>query len=291
MEKRYLIYPYLSVNRDNSKKQKIPSLSFILLYLLSLLLLAGCTAIDQQGDLSGKIRILESRIVVLEKQKQKSVLDLSSESDRFKQEVSTEIANFRKSLRFFISELDQIKDDINMLTNDLEKSQHTARVLKLNMRRLSKKVGDLVIAIDQVQQFFDERIEIDSVNSVKQQEEFKKSYQLFKKKQFISAEEGFFKFIEKYPTSNLADDSMFLIAYIYFLSGNYKKASIRFFEMIRQYPKSNRLNDAKWWLGVSLERSGDVIGAKDLYKDLLKLSAENPFQQKAKLRLEELIGD
>ena len=84
---------------------------------------------------------------------------------------------------------------------------------------------------------------------------------------------------------------MFLIAYIYFLSGNYKKASIRFFEMIRQYPKSNRLNDAKWWLGVSLERSGDVIGAKDLYKDLLKLSAENPFQQKAKLRLEELIGD
>jgi len=275
------------IRNCKSAQNKVNSrfVTFISLLVVSL---AGCANSSPQADLARKVVILESRIVVLEKQKQKSLSDLIDETNEFKNKISKELENFRKSQRFFLSELDQLKDDINLLTNDIEKSQHSTRTVKLKLNRINRKLGDLNIAIDEMQQFFNESVTANSDLLKSQRQEYEQYYQQFKSRKFELARKGLLSFIGKYPSSELADDGLFLVAYMNFLKNDYKKASIRFFELLRQYPNSNRLDESKWWLGVSLERSNDVNGAKDFYKELIRLPANNPLRIKAEFRLEEL---
>jgi len=255
---------------------------------LMIIAFSGCSSSRQQSGINRKVSILESRIVVLEKQKQKSVSDLIDSTNSFKKEISADIENFRKAQRYFISELDEIKNDINLLTNDIEVSHRDARSLKLKLNRINRKLGDLVIAVDQIQQYFNEETNREAVLSEMQKSEYEQYYQLFKNRKFKQAAAGFSKFAGKYSNSTLADDATYLVAYIYFLSNDYKNASIRFFDLMAQFPKSNRLNEAKWWLGVALERTGDTMGAIDLYKELVLLPKRNPLRIKAEFRLEEL---
>ena len=263
------------------------------LYITSLLLIvifnfSGCSSSAQQTDLNRKVAILESRIVVLEKQKQKSVSDLIHSTNQFKKKIGKEIENFRKAQQFFISELDLFKADFSLLTNDVEISQRDARILKVKLNRINKKLGDLTIAIDKIQQYFNEESNREVVLSEMQRDEYEQYYKLFKTRKFKQAATGFLKFAGKYPNSELADDAMFLVAYTHFLENDYKTASIRFFDLITQFPDSNRSHEAKWWLGVTLERTGDTMGAMDLYKELVKLPKNNPLRTKAEFRLDEL---
>lgn len=263
--------------------------SHFTLFLLSIIIaISACSSPSQQTGVSRKLSILESRIVVLEKQKQKSVSDLIDSTNSFKKKIKLDIENFRKAQRYFISELDEIKNDINLLTNDVEVSHRDARSLKLKFNRINRKLGDLVIAVDQIQQYFNEETNREAVLSEMQKSEYEQYYQLFKNRKFKQAATGFAKFAGKYSNSALADDASYLVAYIHFLSNDYKNASIRFFDLIAQFPNSNRINDAKWWLGVTLERTGDTMGAIDLYKELVLLPKNNPLRIKAEFRLEEL---
>jgi len=261
---------------------------FTLLLLITFSVFSGCAPSGQQTEIHRKIAILESRIVVLENQKQKSVSDLIDSTNQFKKKISNDIENFRKAQRYFISELDQLKNDINLLTNDVEISQRDARILKLKLNRINKKLGDLTIAIDKIQQYFNEESNRRVVLSEMQRSEYEQYYKLFKARKFKQAANGFLKFAGKYPNSELADDAMFLVAYTHFLDNDYKTASIRFFDLVAQFPESNRLHEAKWWLGITLERTGDTMGAIDLYKELVNLPKNNPLRTKAEFRLEEL---
>ena len=112
----------------------------------------------------------------------------------------------------------------------------------------------------------------------------KKSAQYF----FENAEKAFLKFRDKFQDSKLTDDALYFIGYIQFLKGNYEKASIRFFELIEQHQESNRLNDSIWWLAVTLERSGDLGSAIDMYQRLLKSNPSGNLKSSSESRIEDL---
>lgn len=250
--------------------------------------LSSCTQSKLARRQIDKITTIESRIVVLEKEKLKSVADLQAETTRLLEKFREEIENFRKSQQFFIEELDGLKEDASQITNDNEKAQHDIRKISLHIQQLDRRIGDQLLTLDELKKFFDSSVNTTNTNSPAEKSAFDKVFQQYKKKNFKIALIGFEEFRKNYPESKLIDDTMFFTAYIYFLTGEYNTSSLRFFELLEQYPSSKRINEVKWWLGISLEKTGDRNGALDLYRELSKLDKQNPLQIKATFRLEEL---
>ncbi len=255
-----------------------------------MMILCSCSAqrLSEELETQSKLEILEKRIVALERQKYKALADLRSETTTFQKKILREIENFRKSQRFFIEELNKIKNDIQLVTNDNERSQFLVRRNTRRIGNLQKNLGDQVIALDEMRQFFNDSVDSDSESSNKQQSAFRNAVMLYKSKKFKEAKEKFNAFRAEYPDSDLVDDSLYFVGYIHFMEGTYNKATLRFYELLNQFPKSNRINDAKWWLAVALQRSGDINGALDLYKELAELDRLNPIRIKARIRLETL---
>lgn len=269
--------------RSNNKSSIIYLFAFSLFFFLN-----GCAPQATVPQLQYKLEILEKRVVALEQQELKTLADLREEVAEFKKEVDTKLENYRKSQQFFIDELNTIKDDLQLVTNDNEMSQRTIRRNISRLNKINKRLGDQVIALQELRKFFETNIDQSVSEPGKENKDFEVGFNLFKARSFKKAEQEFVRFRKKHPNSRLVDDSIYFIAYMAFLQGDYSKSSLKFFELLKQYPKSNKTNDSKWWLGVSLERSGDLNGALDLYKELLKLKPTDPLRIKAQFRLEEL---
>lgn len=290
-----IINGLLAIDRKNTKQNNtmrtLMRHKLILFICLSVALffgLAGCAQQAANPNLANKLNILEKRIIVLEQQELKTLADLREDVELFKKKAHQELETFRKSQQFFIEELNRLKSDMEISTNDNELNQSRIRKNASKLDNLNKRLGDQIIALQELQKFFKSGIDLDSETPQKERADFNTAFQLYKTRSFKKAEQEFLNYRKDHPNSDLADDSLYFIGYIYFLQGNYNTASLRFFELIKQYPDSNRLNDTKWWLGVSLERSGDLNGALDIYKELTKLESNDPLRIKAEFRLEEL---
>jgi len=252
-------------------------------------LLTACSGMQTAGSVSDdRIAILEQRVIALENNRQKAVADLRAETTAILDRVQKEIENFRKAQQFFLAELDALKRDAALITNENEKSGNQIRKNTLQIARIVKRLGDQVLALEELKRFFASSIDTSDVVSEEEKTAFNKAFRQYRIKNFKVSIDAFEKFRQQYPDSALAQDSLFFIAYSHFLSGRYEAANLRFFEMIEQYPGSKRINDAKWWLGISLERTGDINGAKDLYRQLAELDEQDPLHIKAIFRLEEL---
>ncbi len=258
---------------------------------LLMFLIVSCSSQPLTLSQQNQLGILEKRVAVLEEQELKTLADLRDEVAEFKKKVLSNLDTYRQSQQFFIEDLNGLKKDIQIITNDNEKSQFDIRRNLTRIKGVKKRLGDQIIALQKLEDFFSSGVDKEPETPVSEQSEFDNAFQLFKKRQFSRSEKEFAEFRKKYPNSNLVGDSLYFIAYMNFLQAEYNKASLRFFELLQQFPQSNRLNDSKWWLGVSLERSGDLNGALDLYRELAKLEEMNPLRIKAKIRLEELGPD
>ena len=259
-------------------------------FLTAALSLSSCAPQANAPQSNYKMEILEQRVVALEEQELKTLSDLRGEVADFKKEVNERLDNFRKSQQFFIDELNTLKEDQQLVTNDIELAQRNIRRNKSRIDKLNKRLGDQVIALEELRTFFETNVNlaVEAEDEDKEEEDFDLAFKLFKARSFKKAEQAFIDFRKEHPDSKLVDDSIYFVAYMAFLQGDYSKSSLKFFELLKQYPDSNKKNDAKWWLGVSLERSGDLSGALDLYRELTELESTNPLRIKAEFRLEEL---
>jgi TolA-binding protein len=269
------------------------SFIFFSICLLAIIL-SGCAQKepDPRIDLlQSNTTVLEKRIVELENQTRINSLKQTSELEAFKKEISDKLANARRSQRFFIKELDQLKKDIQTITAENEKTLQKIHFNSLEFKKVQKKIGDLIISIDELKAFFNDNLNVSSESKAMKGDEikiFKKAHLLYKKRQLINSQKLFSLYREKAPNTELTDDALYYFAYIHFLQKQYEQAILHFFELIKQYPKSNWSNDAKWWLAISLERTGDMGGARDIYLELERLPESNSIHYKAKRRLEEL---
>ncbi|MBT4291006.1 MAG: hypothetical protein HOD92_27075 [Deltaproteobacteria bacterium] len=281
------------------KYQKIGSIKYrhrfnFLFLCLSIIILSGCAQNkpDPRIDfLQSKTGVLEKRIVELENQTRINSLKQTNELEAYKKEISAKLSNARKSQRFFIKELDQLKNDIQTITAENEKTLQKTHINQLKLKSVDKKIGDLIISMDEIKSFFDDNLNISSGSKATETDEFeifKKAHLLYKKRQLNNSQKLFKLYRQKAPNTEYTDDALYYTAYIHFLQKQYEQAILHFFELNKQYPESNWSNDAKYWLAISLERTEDLGGAKDIYVELEQLPPSNPIHHKAKRRLEEL---
>ncbi len=242
-----------------------------------------------------KIDLLERRVAEMEQSMDRQQTDRERELRELTTSSGKKLASLRRSQQFFLSELDRLKEDIQSITNENEKTLQKIRTNSLADKNLQKRLGDLIISIDELKDFFRANVNISSIaakngKSDESDKVFKTAYKLYKGKRLKESRELFKKYRQIAPNTDLTDDSVYFVAYIYFLERKYDEAILHFFELINQFPKSNWFYDAKWWLAVSLERTEDTVAAIDIYRELERLNPDHPHRYRAKNRLAELEG-
>ncbi len=285
-------------NAEEKKAGKYKSLGKLFWILIPFLFIfSGCAQNQPRSGidfLESKIETLEKRVIDMEKRSDLIQTNKEKQLSDLKATVNKKMANLKRSQQFFLKELDGLKNDIQLITNE---NENTLRKIKNNnvaYKNLRKKLGDLIISIDELKAFFSANTNVSAIPEVDKTKPddptkiFKAAYELYKAKQLKKSQDLFKKYRQLAPNTNLTDDSVYFVAYIYFLEKKYDEAVLHFFELVNQFSKSNWYYDAKWWLAISLERTGDISGAIDIYHELKKLKSDHLYHHRATTRLEEL---
>ena len=244
--------------------------------------------------LEKKMETLEARIADMEHRVDLSQIAKEEEENRKLQErVDKKVEELRRSQRFFLSELDSLKQDIQLIANENESTLSKVKSNSQAHKKLQKRLGDLIISIDELKDFFSANVDISPLSKPgegksERAEVFRTAYRLYKAKRLTKSQKLFRDYRQMRPDTDLTDDALYFVAYIHFLQHRYDEAILHFFELIKQFPKSNWHNDAKWWLAIALERTKDVVAAIDIYRELEKLKPDHPYHHRAKNRLAEL---
>lgn len=262
----------------------------------------ACTPVNngrQSTEINNKIEVLESRIILLEKENTRLRQEIPQQFNLQAEKLKKKTKAIQKSQLFFISEMEKLKEDIEILTSENEKLAKNISDNNKRFKRIQAQSRELLLTIDQINTYFKESIKLpvkrSKITSDKElkkdsdaEDLFKDIFSIFKSNKINSAAIKFDKFRKDYPDSIWADDALFYVGYIYLLNKKYESAAVSFFEMEKHFPKSERIPEVKWWLAVTLEKTGDVGAAMDTYTVLSQLSDNNRFSQKARKRLEEL---
>ena len=257
------------------------------LYLVFCFLIFGCVKTSDLKSVQDQQEILEKRIVELENHQFNSIKNLIEDSKKLKQLVFRKIKQFQNNHLFYLRELDQLKEDIRSLTLIGELNQNQIRKTQKRFAKLKLKLGNQAILLESIQKLLKE--EVPSFQGEKESEKaYKKAFQNYKRRNYERSLKEFEEFRQKFPNSNQQDKSLFHIAHIHYLQARYENASLHYYEFLQLFSDSDKIDEAKWWLGVSLERTGDLKSAIDIYKQLTKLDENNPNRIKAEYRLDEL---
>ena len=130
-------------------------------------LLLGCAQYQsnpRSDDIEKRINISEKRIADLENRVDRLQLSREKEIRKLQIDVDRKLDNLRRSQRFFISELDKLKQDIQSVTSENENILGKIRNNSLADKQLQKKLGDLMISIDELTDFFNTNINISPIS-------------------------------------------------------------------------------------------------------------------------------
>jgi tol-pal system protein YbgF len=111
------------------------------------------------------------------------------------------------------------------------------------------------------------------------------AYSDYLKGSFNLAIEGFQMYLEQFPESPLADNSLFWIGECYFSQKKYKQAINHFNDFIINYPRGDKLPSAYLKKGICLMELGKKEEASSVFKRLI---SKFPLEEEARIAREKL---
>lgn len=97
---------------------------------------------------------------------------------------------------------------------------------------------------------------------------YDQSYTLFHQTRYAEAEDGFRRYLELYPTTELADNAQFWIGECRYARGDYGGALAAFTTTVERFPGGNKVPDALLKAGKCLEALGDRERAAQTYREV-----------------------
>ena len=112
---------------------------------------------------------------------------------------------------------------------------------------------------------------------------FESGLALHGEKQYLKAIRAFEQLRQKYPDHPNGVEGHYLIGDAYFALQDYTNSAIVFYEFTDENPQYPNAPDAQWKLAQSLEKSGEIGLALDIYQEILV--SGNPYGQQAQEKL------
>lgn len=113
-----------------------------------------------------------------------------------------------------------------------------------------------------------------------EEEAYNRSLALFREEKYEAAIDGFHRFLDLYPKSDLADNAQFWIGESYMALKQYDKAILAYQDVIEKYPKANKVPNAMLRQVAAWMEIDDKRSARAVLKNLIK---EFPDSNEAKL--------
>ncbi len=112
---------------------------------------------------------------------------------------------------------------------------------------------------------------------------FESGWSLFKSEQYLQAIEILQKLRKEHPNHPNAIEAHFLIGDAYYSMQNYQSAAIEFHDFTQQNPQYPSVFDAQWKLAQSLEKSGEIGLALEIYQNIIQ--NDSPYRDQAMERI------
>ena len=105
---------------------------------------------------------------------------------------------------------------------------------------------------------------------------------------FDEAMEGFKRFLDRYPKSELADNAQYWIGECYMALKKYDRAIAAYEDVKKKYPEGNKVPDAMLKQAMAFLEKGDEISTRILLKRIVSAFPESDQAKVAEQRLETL---
>jgi tol-pal system protein YbgF len=99
---------------------------------------------------------------------------------------------------------------------------------------------------------------------------YDRAFQLFRNGKFEAARVEFSSYLERYPKTDLADNSQFWLGECYYSEKRYREAIAAYEKTIKDYPKSDKVSSALLKQGMAFLELGDKTAGKILLKKVVK---------------------
>jgi len=269
-------------------KRNLLLLAGLLLVVISVL--SSCTMITEQDFLA-----LNDRVVALNAR----VSDLESALDKkLSQDVESKIEPIRANQAEMMAELDGVKEQIQSLSGrveensllirrSVEKDTTTQDMIKAELAELTKRVESLEAELKAMRQPSALQPsmkpgtgaapgpEVVSPSPEKpavitEKDSYDHAMTLFKEGKYEEAIASFKDFLQKYPTSDLADNAQFWIGESYMAMKQYEKAILAYQEVIKKYPDGNKVPGAMLKQALAFYEIKDKVSARLLLKKIIR---------------------
>ena len=268
---------------------------FISIVLAGLMALIGCATQSDMNTIDTRLTEMEMRDI----QQRQHREQLKSEFETYSQELRKQSAGLRATL-------EELNEDIRMLSGRVEEMEHAFKQQQQNAADLEskrqEKLDSIAQSVEENSQRLNRMDQYLNLESSKQRvavaapvapvskpssedEIYRSAKEAFDQGDFEAARQQFQEFMKRYPDSKNADNAQFWIGEIYYREKWYEKAILEYQNVIEKYPKGNKAPAALLKQGLAFSNIGDAANAKLI---LQELSRKYPNSNEAKVAAEKL---
>jgi len=208
---------------------------------------------------------LEQRLTSLESIAKNGLVDMQSQVESLKQEIS------------------RLKGDLELATHNLDLAQQRQKDLYTDtdtrLRKLespSAPVAAEAATPAVAEKGSDEQKQLDAANALSKESKHKEAFNAYD------------KFLKDYPNSPLAADAMYGLGYSQFALKNYKSAIATQQKLLDTHPETAKAPDAMLNIANSQIQLGQVVAAKKTLRELVKKFPDSEVTPTAQKRLKVL---
>jgi tol-pal system protein YbgF len=226
--------------------------------LVGILLLAACASnLQQQVDSQGHaISRLQQRIQEIDRMQRRYQADTHSELDQIRREIQLIQGGIEENSHRTQKDISDLKSRIDYMLASLREKQG-------QIEQMQKQVASSRARSQRTQT-------PSSAAPSNEQVMYNQAYNHFNRSQFKKSRVLFEKFINTYPTSDLADNAMYWIGTSYYKEKKYEEAIAAFDDVIKSYPQGNKVPDSHYLQALSFLQLGDPLTAQILLETLIQ---------------------
>jgi len=185
----------------------------------------------------------------------------------------------RHSIEKDLNEQDEFENEISKFLELTEKIERLEKLLNYHHEYLNLEPVYLGVDTEKVSGQDEEFAVVPSDGSTEKPEDenhYETSLAYYNNEEYDLALKGFKSFLEKFPESELADNSHFWIGECFMALKEYEHAIRAYQEVIEKYPEGNKVPNAMLRQAVAWLEIGEKISSKLLLNKVLKNYPDSP---------------
>jgi tol-pal system protein YbgF len=263
------------------------------LIVFLLLPLAGCASKSDLDYLRYDVEQLSTRFSKVDKDLGALRNETKEGMDKNIKGLQTDIESMRKGAADLQANLEAMKVDMQVVSGKLDDaslaSKKPADELALLRDDMERRFAAAEERLGKLEKGLDEQKKIAVAATEKTPEAlYQKGLDTFKNGDPQKARELLAKFIELYPSHELAANAHYWLGETYYGEKKYDQAVLEFQEVIKNFPGKEKVPAAMLKQGMAFKELGDVKSARYVYKKLIEGFPTADETKTAKGKLKEL---